>query len=948
VVDGLVPGSTYTFTVKCTNLVGDSLYSDSYAFLVVAPPSPPINLSVDSANENSVVLSWGASLTNGGQSISSYMVYRTSLEDSIASPTLLSTVSSSTFGYTDSAVTSGSSYSYFVTSANVLGGESDPSAQVSTQTIAPPQGMSQPLLVSKTSTSITVAWTAPTSDGSADVEYDSLVMKPEYSSRYSEVYRGLSKFFTVNDLDAGFSYLFKVQAVNAAGASSFSQPSASIFAAVEPDPPVQLTLVSRSSSQIKISWRSPANSGGMAISGYKVYVAVDSGLFAEDTAAPSRTDPTKRTYEITSVTSGSLYSFKVSAVNEMGEGMASNPIQVRAADLPNKPANPPTILSHGTTSVTLSFTAIPGGSDGGSAITGYILMMDNGLGSDASYEVKSNSLLTSVTISNLIPGRTYRVKYTGRNIVYDSNNLFGGDKLLFSDPAYFTTAVNPDPPQNLRQAPLAYRTSVVIEWDAPSSTGSSPISEYILMVTDVAASTQTVQSISPSVDSFLVSGLTPGKEYEFNMKSVNAFGQSDYSASPLTAYPGVVPTSPAPVVFSSVSRTSITISWTLLTNEDTGGTSAEPIPITSYNLYSKNAAGSSGYFLLASLTGSTYVVTHLPPGVLYDFRISAVNVIGESAISTSSQMMAGAAPSSPGKPSVVVRYPTVVRISWSEPFDNGGTRITSYSLTITDTSTSTAQQMTVIGATSFEFTPSTGIVAGVQYSVKIRANNYVTESFASKVGADSALTTFSTSVAPAAAPSLVASSVTRTSAVVSWSLLANTNQTGFSTTAPVYYLESDDGRGGNFFVLSSSTSATSQTLTGVTPGTTLRFRMRVQNVAGFSPYSEILQVQFAEVPSAPSAPALVDRSADTTDGKSPYISISWSDPSDSGGIPILGAKVEIKENLGSWSTAYEGESSSSISSWRFEGLNAGSQYTFRVYVRNNVGWSSAGSESVIY
>jgi len=69
------------------------------------------------------------------------------------------------------------------------------------------------------------------------------------------------------------------------------------------------------------------------------------------------------------------------------------------------------------TSITIRIETLPGTSDGGSAITGYIIMIDDGLGGD--FVQVQDSLDTEVTISNLRSGRTYRIKYAGRNIVYD-------------------------------------------------------------------------------------------------------------------------------------------------------------------------------------------------------------------------------------------------------------------------------------------------------------------------------------------------------------------------------------------------------------------------------------------------------------------------------------------------------------------------------------------------
>lgn len=77
-------------------------------------------------------------------------------------------------------------------------------------------------------------------------------------------------------------------------------------------------------------------------------------------------------------------------------------------------------------------------------------------------------------------------------------------------------------------------------------------------------------------------------------------------------------------------------------------------------------------------------------------------------------------------------------------------------------------------------------------------------------------------------------------------------------------------------------------ITGVTPGSTLRFRMYVQNNMGYSQYSSILNVLFAVIPDAPAPPVFIDRSGDTNGGRTPYITISWSAPVYNGGSVIQG------------------------------------------------------------
>ena len=122
-------------------------------------------------------------------------------------------------------------------------------------------------------------------------------------------------------------------------------------------------------------------------------------------------------------------------------------ITVIAADLPEPPINPPTITAVSQTSVSLDLSPISSPNDGGSAVTGYIVMIDDGEG--GTFTQVQDSLVTTLTISNLKTSRSYRIKYAGRNIIYDNGNMFDCDYLKFSPSAVALTAVLPSSPLSL-------------------------------------------------------------------------------------------------------------------------------------------------------------------------------------------------------------------------------------------------------------------------------------------------------------------------------------------------------------------------------------------------------------------------------------------------------------------------------------------------------------------
>jgi hypothetical protein len=103
-----------------------------------------------------------------------------------------------------------------------------------------------------------------------------------------------------------------------------------IYAATEPNKPHSLAKVSADSSEISVDWLVPEEDGGSPIIAYQLYwdEGVSNGnyvlLDSIETAA----------YTVTGLDAGMLYSFKVSAVNVVGESLLTQSVAIYAAAVP--------------------------------------------------------------------------------------------------------------------------------------------------------------------------------------------------------------------------------------------------------------------------------------------------------------------------------------------------------------------------------------------------------------------------------------------------------------------------------------------------------------------------------------------------------------------------------------------------------------------------------------
>ena len=133
-----------------------------------------------------------------------------------------------------------------------------------------------------------------------------------------------------------------------------------------PSPPTSLTAAADGPTEIDLSWTAPTSDGGSGITGYKIEVSDDGGTNYSDLVPDTGT--TDITYSHTGLASNTTRHYRVSAINAIGTGPASNVATVTtSAGPPRKPTG--LMVTEGHRAVKLDWTAPA--DDGGSPITGY-------------------------------------------------------------------------------------------------------------------------------------------------------------------------------------------------------------------------------------------------------------------------------------------------------------------------------------------------------------------------------------------------------------------------------------------------------------------------------------------------------------------------------------------------------------------------------------------------
>jgi hypothetical protein len=168
------------------------------------------------------------------------------------------------------------------------------------------------------------------------------------------------------------------------------------------------------------------------------------------------------------VTNGLTYSFSVSAVTMIGEGAKSLTSTFWALDVPSAPTVSVTGTSRDSCSVAWAAVAAPTGSQ----ISGYRILIDDGLGGD--FIVAFDSSLNPSVFSYLISGLNAQTNYAIKGYVL---NQAGNSLNSTSTTCYTaTTPGQPGTPQLISST----ATTINVQWAPAYDDGGSPIQQYQL------------------------------------------------------------------------------------------------------------------------------------------------------------------------------------------------------------------------------------------------------------------------------------------------------------------------------------------------------------------------------------------------------------------------------------------------------------------------------------
>lgn len=529
----------------------------------------------------------------------------------------------------------------------------------------------------------------------------------------------------------------------------------------------------------------------------------------------------------------------------------------------------PAFSSIGATTATASWTAA---SDNVS-VTGYQYRLNGGSWVSISASPASLSGLTSAT------------NYTFEVRAKDNANNFGPP----SGNSFTTLDTGSPTAPGVPSFSSITATSATAAWTAATDNVAVTGYDYSLN-----GGPWTSNGLALSVN---ISGLTTGTSYTLRVRARDgASNIGPNSSNSFTTLDNVAPSAPGTPSFSNVAQNSATASWTAATDN---------VSVASYE-YSINAGAwtSNGSSLSVNLTSLAAATNH----TLQVRAKDAANNTG-SASSNSFTTLDTTAPSAPGTPSFTSITASSATANWSAATDNVG--VTSYEYSLNGGAWTSNGGALSVGLT--------GLSSGMGYTLQVRAKDAANNTG----GASSNSFTTLDSAAPSAPGTPAFSSITGTTATVSWSAASD----NVGVTSYEYRVN-----GGSLVAIMSSPAS----LSGLSSATSYTVEVRARDAAAnWGPFSSSSFTTADTVaPTAPGTPTFGNVASTTA-------TLSWGAASDNVGV----TGYDYSLNGGSsWANA------GNVLSVNLTGLSAGTTYSVQVRARDaatNTGPASSASLSTI-
>ncbi|MDR2693809.1 MAG: fibronectin type III domain-containing protein [Chitinispirillales bacterium] len=359
--------------------------------------------------------------------------------------------------------------------------------------------------------------------------------------------------------------------------------------------PGNVTTEALSTSGIKVTWASVGDANFYTV--YRTKTPDGEYLSAGKSFGVTFTD--------TALTSATTYYYKISATNDCGEGVKSNPVSA-ATMACSKPATPTNVAAEAlsATSIKISWDSIP---------TAKYYDVYRSPSVDGTYSRIDSTANKTYTNNGLQISNTYYYKVIAKNDCGESEK---------SNYASATTSACPKPaaPTNVT-AEAKSSSSIEVTWDEVATAITYKIYRS---TTSTGTYSPVGNTAGKSSTSYTDEGLEMAKTYYYTIVAESECEESAQSiyGFATTANCENKPEAPTNIRAEALSPTEIRVSWDAVIGAKT------------YSIYTKHDSFDY-YLVIGRLTGLSYTVTNRNPSMTYNFKVSATNDCGEGEMSAS-------------------------------------------------------------------------------------------------------------------------------------------------------------------------------------------------------------------------------------------------------------------------------------------------------------------------
>ena len=460
----------------------------------------------------------------------------------------------------------------------------------------------------------------------------------------------------------------------------------------EPSAPT-LNSTTAGACSVTVAWTAPSDSGGSAITGYRIKY--------NDHTYKTITGPAATSSTVTGLTPGISYTFSVAAVNASGTGAYSGELSATpAVCTPSAPV--PLTLTAGDEEIAAEWT-LPA-DNGGAAIDGYTLQ----------YRLSTSQTPTTVAIGTDTTSRTITGLTNGRqySIGVAAVNPNGTGQWATGNATPRTTPGAPGGVTSDADCTTADEPRITLAWDAPADDGGAAITAYLLQYgspLDADTSPVITHRDTDTRARAITASLAVNSTYTVTIAARNKAGPGDTATTTATTPETCTPATTPPALTGltlTPGACQITARWDA--PADDGGSA-----VTGYRIKYDGPA----YKTVTDPAATSSTVTGLTPGTSYTFSVAAVNANGTGAYSAEGSATATPTACAASISLTLTPGDGSIEASWAAPTNCAG--VFSYRL----------RYKTAAGSSWTEQAPAptgspraiTGLTNGTAYDVELTA-----------------------------------------------------------------------------------------------------------------------------------------------------------------------------------------------------------------------------------